>query len=133
MDAGDLAMVPLFSDLSDDERQDLCDSMKEVRLPDGSELIEQGDLSYKFFVLLEGSAEVEHSGRHLADLGPGDFFGEMGILDKQRRNAEVLATSPVRLAVMAGWDLRTLMEDHPKIRYQVEQTASERAEQLNSL
>lgn len=132
MDAGDLEAVPLFSDLSEDELKHLGDLMKEVRLPEGAELIEQGDLSYKFFVLLEGSAEVEHSGRHLANLGPGDFFGEMGILDKARRNSEVLATSPVRLAVMAGWDLRELMEDHPKIRYHVEQTASERAEQLDS-
>lgn len=132
MDADDLAGVSLFSDLSSEERQQLTDRMKEVRLPEGAELIEQGDLSFKFFVLLEGSAEVEHSGRHLADLGPGDFFGEMGILDKRRRNSEVLATSPVRLAVMASWDLRSLLEDHPRIRYQVEQTAKERAEQLES-
>ena len=132
MDAGDLAAVPLFADLSDDERGHLADLMRDVRLPEGAELIEQGDLSYKFFVLLEGSAEVEHSGRHLADLGPGDFFGEMGILDKRRRNSEVLATSPVRLAVMASWDFRSLLEDHPKIRYQVEQTAGERADQLDS-
>lgn len=132
MDAGDLAAVPLFSDLSEDELQHWSDLMREISLPDGAELIEEGDLSYKFFVLLEGSAEVEHSGRHLADLGPGDFFGEMGILDKRRRNSEVLATSPVRLAVMAAWDLRSLMDDHPRVRYQIERTATERAEQLDS-
>jgi CRP-like cAMP-binding protein len=131
MDASDLAQVPLFSDLSEDERQQLVDRMKEVRLPEGAELIEQGDLSYKFFVLFEGSAEVEHSGRHLADLGPGDHFGEMGILLKERRNSEVLATAPVRLGVMAGWDFRSLLDDHPRVRYQVEQTARERAEQLD--
>lgn len=131
MDAGELAAVPLFSDLTDDERLRLVGQMKEVRLPEGAELIEQGDLSYKFFVLLEGSALVEHSGRHLADLGPGDFFGEMGILDKQRRNAEILATSPVRLAVMASWDLRSLLDEYPRIRYRVEQAADERAKQLN--
>lgn len=132
MDAADLATVPLFSELSDADRIRLADQMKEVRLPEGSELIEQGDLSYKFFVLLEGNALVERSGRHLADLGPGDFFGEMGILGKQRRTAEVLATSPVRLAVMASWDLRSLLEEHPKIRYLVERVADERAEQLDS-
>lgn len=131
MDAGDLDAVPFFSDLNDDQLRELADRMKEVRLPEGTELVEQGDLSYKFFVLLEGSVEVEHSGRRLAELGPGDFFGEMGILDKRRRNSEVLATSPVRLAVMASWDLRSLMEDHPRIRYQVERTAEERAEQLD--
>lgn len=131
MDARDLAAVPLFSDLTDDERRQLADLMHEVHLPEGAELIEQGDLSYKFFVLLEGSAEVEHSGQHLANLGPGDFFGEMGILDKRRRNSEVLATSPVRLAVLASWDLRSLMEDHPRIRYQIEQSAEERAQQLD--
>lgn len=132
MDAADLATVPLFSELSDADRIRLADQMKEVRLPEGAELIEQGDLSYKFFVLLEGNALVERSGRHLADLGPGDFFGEMGILGKQRRTAEVLATSPVRLAVMASWDLRSLLEEHPKIRYLVERVADERAEQLDS-
>lgn len=131
MDAGELAAVPLFSDLTDDERLRLAGQLKELRLPEGAELIEQGDLSYKFFVLLEGSALVEHSGRRLADLGPGDFFGEMGILDKQRRNAEVLATSPVRLAVMASWDLRSLLDEYPRIRYRVEQAADERAKQLN--
>ena len=132
MNAGDLAEVPLFSDLSDEERQQLADLMKEVRLPEGAELIEQGDLSYKFFVLFEGRAEVEHSGRHLADLGPGDFFGEMGIMDKQRRNSEVLATAPVRLGVMASWDFRSLLDDHPRIRYQIEETARERAELLET-
>ena len=132
MDADHLREVPLFSDLGEDELGHLSEKLKEARFPEGAELIEQGDLSYKFFVLLEGTAEVEHSGRHLANLGPGDFFGEMGILEKQRRNSEVLATSPVRLAVMAGWDLRELMDDHPRIRYQVEQTASERAAQLES-
>lgn len=132
MDPGDLSGVPLFSDLGEDDLQHVSALMKEAHFPEGAELIEQGDLSYKFFVLLEGTAEVEHSGRHLANLGPGDFFGEMGILDKARRNSEVLATSPVRLAVMAGWDLRELMDDHPKIRYQVEQTAVERADQLES-
>jgi len=131
MDARELAAVPLFSDLTDAQRVQLAGQMKEVRLPEGAELIEQGDLSYKFFVLLEGSALVEHSGQHLADLGPGDFFGEMGILGKHRRNAEVLATSPVRLAVMASWDLGALLAEFPKIRYRVEQAADERAAQLD--
>ncbi|HKX75025.1 MAG TPA: cyclic nucleotide-binding domain-containing protein [Acidimicrobiia bacterium] len=130
MNAGDLAAVPLFSDLSDAERERLAGQMKEVSLPEGAELIEQGDLSFKFFVLLEGSALVEHSGRRLADLGPGDFFGEMGILGKQRRNAEIIAISPVRLAVMVSWDFHSLLDQHPRIRYRVEETANERAEQL---
>ena len=128
MDSTDLATVSLFANLTAEDRERMANQMREIRLPEGEVITEQGDLSFKFFVLLEGTATVTKSGRHVDDLRAGDFFGEEGILEKQHRNAEVLATSPVRLAVLASWDFRTLLEEFPKIRYQVQQARQERTE-----
>jgi CRP-like cAMP-binding protein len=62
----------------------------------------------------EGDAEVTRQGEHVADLGPGDFFGEMGLLEKTLRNATVTARTPMRLITLAGWDLRRIERTVPQ-------------------
>ena len=63
----------------------------------GRELVREGDFSYEFMVIEEGEAEVTRDGKHVNDLGSGDFFGEMGLLEKTLRNATVTAKTPMRL------------------------------------
>jgi CRP-like cAMP-binding protein len=70
----------------------------------------------------EGEAEVTRGGQHVADLGPGDFFGEMGLLERTLRNATVTAKTPVRLVTLTGWDLK-----------RVERTAPEAMERIRSV
>ena len=115
MEARDIAHVPLFEGLGPDELERIADRMREVRIPAGGSVIEQGDLSYKFFVILDGVVEVERDGIAVNELGPGDFVGETGILGHDRRNADVVARSDVRVAAMIGWDVRDMIEEYPRL------------------
>ncbi len=74
----------------------LAERLHELEVSNGSYVIQQGDLSYKFYVILKGTAAVEREGEHLADHGPGDFFGEVGIVGHSWGNADVVTTSSVR-------------------------------------
>jgi CRP/FNR family transcriptional regulator, cyclic AMP receptor protein len=85
-----------------------------VSVEEGRELVREGDFSYEFMAIEEGQAEVTRGGEHVADLGPGDFFGEMGLLEKTLRNATVTAKTPVRLVTLTGWDLRRVERAAPE-------------------
>lgn len=95
--------------------------------PRGTVLVEEGDLPTTFHVILEGNVTVHANGRHLADLGPGDYFGEIGVLSLENRNASVIATTPVRVAVAMGWDLRTLLDQKPDLKDKLLQAAEDRS------
>ena len=79
-------------------------------------LVREGDFSYEFMAIEEGEAEVTRGGEHVADLGPGDFFGEMGLLEKTLRNATVTAKTPMRLVTLTGWDLQARGADRARRR-----------------
>ena len=128
MEAVQLADIPLLAELSEEDLVVLAERLHELEVPTGDYVIQQGELSYKFYVILEGTAAVEREGEHLADLGPGDFFGEMGIVGHSRRNADVVATSPMRMVVLVGWDLRTLMDQFPRLRRQIQHAIVDRPE-----
>ena len=128
MEPVQLADIPLLAELSEEDLVVLAERLHELEVPTGDFVIQQGDLSYKFYVILEGTAVVEREGEHLADLGPGDFFGEMGIVGHSRRNADVVATSPMRMVVLVGWDLRTLMDQFPRLRRRIQHAIVDRPE-----
>jgi CRP-like cAMP-binding protein len=111
----DLAQVPLFESLSDDERQELAYWFHVQNAGEGTRLVGEGAPGYTFFVLTEGTAEVTAGGQALATLQPGDYFGEIAILGDGRRTATVTSTSPVRLLVMFGTEFRRLEAAHPAI------------------
>ncbi len=128
MDVAQMAEAPIFSELSETALTDVIGRLKEVRLSVGESLIDQDDLSYKFFVILEGSAEVRRDGVPIARLGPGEFVGEHGILEHERRSAEVIVTEPLIAAVAIGWDVRDLMAEHASIRHHIRRVDAERSE-----
>jgi CPA1 family monovalent cation:H+ antiporter len=128
MEPGQLADIPLLAELSDEDLVVLAERLHELEVANGDYVVQQGELSYKFYVILEGTAAVEREGEHLADLGPGDFFGEMGIVGHSRRNADVVATSPMRMVVLVGWDLRTLMDQFPRLRGRIQHAIVDRPE-----
>ena len=111
-----LAAVGLFSDLSAAELDKVASVARPLQAPTGSVLAEEDDLSTRFFVILEGTVTVHRAGRHLADLGPGDFFGEAGTTTLAPRNASVIATTPVEAAVVMGWDLRRMLDQLPSLK-----------------
>ncbi len=113
MDPARLKKIPVFADVDDEELRHIANLMAEVSVPDGKELVREGDYSYDVLVIEEGTAKVEKSGDTVAELGPGDVVGEMGVLERAQRNATVVATSPMRLFTLTGWDIRRLRKSAP--------------------
>ncbi len=114
MDATRLKPIPLFQEMGDDELAQIAPFAQEVSVDEGKVLVREGDYSYEFMVIAEGTAEVTRGGEHLADLGEGDFFGEMGLLEKTLRNATVTAKTPMKLITLTGWDLRRVERTAPE-------------------
>jgi CRP-like cAMP-binding protein len=127
--ADELAEVPLFASLSDDERRELAAGFSVKTAEAGSRLIGEGAPGYSFFVLLEGVADVTSQGATIGELRPGDFFGEIAIIAGRRRTASVTTTSHVRMLVLSADEFRHLRDAHPAIAAQIEQTMRERTDQ----
>ena len=128
MDAEGLKTVPLFSSLSDEARDELASWVSELTVSEGKHLVDQGDYSYDLFIIEDGSAEVVHDGEHVTDLGPGDFFGEMGVLERAQRNATVIATSPMRLLTLSSWDVKRVKRTAPEVLDQLTKAIEERSQ-----
>ena len=108
MDAHELGQIPLFSDLSPDDLNALATYADEVTVSEGKHLVDEGGYAYDLFAIVDGTAQVIVGGDVVAELGPGDFFGEAGVLEKQQRNATVVAKTRMRLVTLTGWDLRRM-------------------------
>jgi CRP/FNR family cyclic AMP-dependent transcriptional regulator len=126
LDASHLKSLPLFADVPDEELGQISTFAQEVTVDQGRELVREGDFSYEFMAIEEGEAEVSRNGQHLADLGPGDFFGEMGLLEKTLRNATVTAKTRMRLITLTGWDLKRMERHIPEAIERVRATVEER-------
>jgi CRP/FNR family transcriptional regulator, cyclic AMP receptor protein len=126
LDASRLKSIPLFEDVPDEELGQIATFAQEVTVDDGRELVREGDFSYEFMAIEEGQAEVTRGGEHVADLGPGDFFGEMGLLEKTLRNATVTAKTPMQLVTLTGWDLKRMERHIPEAIERVRNTLEAR-------
>ena len=122
MDIARLKSIPLFEEVGDEELARIAPFAQEVTVEEGKVLVREGDFSYEFMAIEEGEVDVTRGGEHVNTLGPGDFFGEMGLLEKTLRNATVTAKTPVRLITLTGWDLR-----------RVERTAPQAIERIRSV
>ena len=115
MDAKQLQGVGIFSGLSKKELEDLARWTDEVSVDEGYELAKEGEFAHEFFVIEEGKAAVLHDGERLAELGPGEFFGEIGLLETERRTASVVAETPMRLIVMFQTQFRQMEREMPAV------------------
>lgn len=118
--------VPLFASISKAELAEVASIADEIDLPEGKVLIREGETGREFFVLVEGTAQVERGGRNVAKLGPGDFFGEIALIAKTPRNATITTTSPVRALVITDRAFRALLDHSPKIQVAVLLALAER-------
>jgi CRP/FNR family transcriptional regulator, cyclic AMP receptor protein len=126
LDASRLRSIPLFKDVPDEELGQIATFAQEVTVDAGRELVREGDFSYEFMAIEDGEAEVTRHGEHVANLGSGDFFGEMGLLEKTLRNATVTAKTQMRLVTLTGWDLKRMERHIPEAIEQVRATLEER-------
>jgi CRP/FNR family cyclic AMP-dependent transcriptional regulator len=126
LDASRLRSIPLFEEVGEEELEQIAPFATEVSVEEGRELVREGDFSYEFMAIEEGEAEVTRGGEHVADLGPGDFFGEMGLLERTLRNATVTAKTPMRLVTLTGWDLRRVERAAPQAIKRIRTVLEER-------
>jgi CRP/FNR family transcriptional regulator, cyclic AMP receptor protein len=126
LDATRLKSIPLFEEVGDEELAQIAPFAQEVSVEADKVLVREGDFSYEFMAIEDGTAEVTRAGEHVADLGPGDFFGEVGLLEKTLRNATVTAKTPMRLVTLTGWDLRRVERTAPQAIERVRAVLEER-------
>jgi CRP-like cAMP-binding protein len=108
MDPDHLKTIPLFSSLSDKALRTVSVFSSETAVSAGKRLVHEGDYSYELIVIETGTADVIKGGEVIGSLGPGDVFGEMGMLSGGKRMADVIATSPMELITLSKWDLKRI-------------------------
>ena len=133
MDEAHLESIPLFAGLSRKERRMVAQRADEVDVESGHQLVREGEYSYEFFAIEEGSAEVRRGDQHLAELGPGDFFGEMGLIENAPRNASVIARSPLTAVVMTGSNFRQIDRELPEVAQRIRKAIDERFRHLQAV
>ncbi|MEA2212002.1 MAG: family transcriptional regulator, cyclic receptor protein [Solirubrobacteraceae bacterium] len=111
MDPKRLTAIPIFSELSDAEANRLAAFATETSAAEGQILMKEGDYSVELIAIEEGTADVLQGGKQIASLEPGDLIGEMGLLEHRPRNADVIATSPMRLIKLTHWEIRRMSEE----------------------
>ncbi|HEX3278845.1 MAG TPA: cyclic nucleotide-binding domain-containing protein [Thermoleophilaceae bacterium] len=133
MDQDRVKSIPLFGGLNRKECKALAPRADEVDLAQGKTLVRQGEWAYEFFAIEEGTVEVRRGEQLLAELGPGDFFGEMGLMADTRRNATVMATTPVKVVVMTAQAFRQTAREHPEVAAKIRTAIEERCRALEAV
>jgi CRP-like cAMP-binding protein len=127
MDVAFLDGIPLFEGLEPDALQRIADWLEPIDVPAGWFLLNQGSYPDGFFVVLEGEVTVERDGVPIATIGPGDFFGEIALLEDDRRTATVTTATRVRAAVMDAPDFFEMCAEIPAISSRITDAAMRRS------
>ena len=110
-----LQKTPLWSGLTEKELKVIARSFKELKYESGDVIVRKGEGGVGFYLIVDGTVEVRADGRVLSKLGPGQFFGEMALLDGQPRSADVVALEPSRCLAMSSWSFSGIVSEHPKM------------------
>ena len=108
MDPDNLRAVPLFASMAHPDLRRIATFATEDSVPAGATIMREGDYSNEMVAIESGTADVIRAGDTVASLGPGDVFGEMGVLERELRTATVVASSPMRLIRLTNWDVKRL-------------------------
>ncbi len=121
-----LRQIPLFSHLGRRETERLSTLTDELEVPDGQVLTHQGANGTEFFVVLDGQVVIEKDGARVATMQPGDFLGEISLIDGRPRTATARAEGTARLLVLGRGPFNSLMDEFPSVRLSVLQALAER-------
>ena len=105
----------LFAGVDADGLARIADRIAEVDVPADRVIARQGEIGTGFFIIASGSVRVVRDGETLADLGPGDFFGELSVLDGKPRNAQVVSSEPTSCLALATWDFEAVVREQPSV------------------
>jgi CRP-like cAMP-binding protein len=117
-----LAKVPLFSGVKPKDLKRLEKRMQERSFNEGDEITKEGESGIGFFVIEDGNATVSIGGKILRTLGPGEFFGEVALIDSGPRSATVVATTDLRCRGMSAWEFKPFVEEHPDVAWALLET-----------
>jgi CRP-like cAMP-binding protein len=130
MDVKHLKEIALFDRLSKDQLAEVARQADEIDVEAGKRLVSEGRFGYEFFIIENGTAEVVHAGEHIADLGPGDFFGEMALLGDTVRNADVVTSTPMTAMVMTDSAFRSLARRMPEVAEEIREACRRRTAEI---
>ena len=126
IDVATIAGIPLFEGLPTDQLERVAGWLETIDVPAEWHLLNQGSYPDGFFVVLEGTVRVERDGDPVAELGPGEFFGEIGLLEENKRIATVATATRVRAAVMDREDFFEMTAEIPAISKRITDAAISR-------
>ena len=116
----------LMQGMTDRTLEAIGDMTTEVSFAPGEAIVREGDLGDAFFVITAGNAVVEHAGQQLRELGEGDFFGEISLIDGQPRTATITATDEVSALTLGRMQFQRLLDEHPSVRLELLMALTER-------
>ena len=128
MDVSELKNIPLFADVPDDKLLKVATFASLESAVEGKVIIREGGAANAFYAIEDGTVKVEREGEHIADLGPGDVFGEQALLEKSERSATVTATSPVRLIKIDHWEIPRIKQSMPEVLTELQRKVEERSQ-----
>jgi CRP-like cAMP-binding protein len=111
--------VPMFSELDDEHVDSLAAEFRARDFRKGDRILLEGEEGLTFFVIESGTAEVSIRGKPVAELGPGDSFGEIALVDRGPRAATVTAASDVHAHMLPIWNFRPLVESNPELAWKL--------------
>lgn len=126
MDPSQLKRIPLFQDVPDEDLRVVTTFATSEEVPEGKVIVKEGDFANHFMAIEEGTAKVTRAGEKVGELSSGDIFGEIGLLDKERRSATVEATARVRLIKIERWELQRMKTKLPHLYKRIEELAAGR-------
>jgi CRP-like cAMP-binding protein len=126
MDPARLKSLPLFAELDDAERAEVAACARELTVEAGSALTTEGDNAYELFVIESGEADVHKGGELVRSLGPGDAFGEIGLLATGTRTASITATTPMKLVAIFSREFKQIEARMPKVAQELRASMRER-------
>jgi CRP/FNR family cyclic AMP-dependent transcriptional regulator len=126
-----LRQVPLFAGCKTSALEEIERLADEVDVPDGYTLIREGSFGEQFFMIISGRVRVERGGTVVATLGPGEFLGEISLIDKGRTTATATAEGPTRLFVLGHREFNSLLDRSPSVRLEVMTALAGRIRQLD--
>jgi CRP/FNR family cyclic AMP-dependent transcriptional regulator len=126
MDPSQLKRIPIFEDVPDEDLTVITTFATTEEVPEGKPIVKEGDYANAFMAIEEGTAKVTRDGEHVGDLGPGDIFGEIGLIEREKRTATVEATSRVRLIKIEHWELQRMKKKLPDVYEKIARLATER-------
>jgi CRP-like cAMP-binding protein len=126
LDVERLRAIPLFQSVDEEHLGRVAPFVSQVEVSAGKQLVTEGDFAYEFMAIEDGTADVRRGDEKLAELGPGDYFGEVGLLETEKRQATVIAKTDMKLLTLDQWDMKRLEKELPDAAEEIHRTVRER-------